>query len=83
VKEIYPKEIWSLETSTGTIALDGEREIEFNASCRPKVWLEMDGPITIDINRVMMNAAENHNFVETRSTNLSTDPDFKEEFMKT
>jgi len=83
VKEICQKEIWNLETSTGTIALDGEREIEFNVSDRPKVWLEMDGPITIDINRVMKNAAENHNFVETRSTNLSSDPDFKEEFMKT
>jgi predicted polyphosphate/ATP-dependent NAD kinase len=83
VKEIYPKEIWNLETSTGTIALDGEREIEFNSSCRPKVWLEMDGPITIDINRVMLNAAKNHNFVETRNTDLSIDPDFKEEFMKT
>jgi hypothetical protein len=63
LKEIHPKEIHAFETLRGTIAFDGERNFEFNGSDRPRVWLEMEGPLTIDIDRVMLNAAENHLFV--------------------
>lgn len=57
--EIRPKEVFRVETPRGTIALDGEREIEFSEKDVVKVWLEMDGPVTVDVNRVMQHAAKN------------------------
>jgi hypothetical protein len=35
--------------ASGTLALDGEREIEFNAHDRPTVTLDAGGPLSIDV----------------------------------
>jgi predicted polyphosphate/ATP-dependent NAD kinase len=56
--EIRPKEVFRVETPRGTIALDGEREIEFSENDSIKVWLEMDGPVTVNVSKVMQQAAK-------------------------
>ena len=38
-----------LETLAGTLALDGEREVEFAKGRRPTVTLDLQGPLTIDV----------------------------------
>lgn len=63
LQEIHPNEICALETAKGTIALDGERSVEFNCVERPHVRLGLEGPLTVDIDRVMLKAAEEHLFV--------------------
>ena len=47
-----------LALSAGTLALDGEREIEFNAHDRPTVTLDAGGPLSIDVNAVLTYAAQ-------------------------
>jgi hypothetical protein len=37
----------------GTVALDGEREIEFAPNEFPTVWLDLDGPLTVDVRRTL------------------------------
>jgi len=44
--------------SSGTLALDGEREIEFNRHDRPTVTLDAGGPMTIDVEAVLAYAAQ-------------------------
>ena len=58
VAELHPGRPVALATRQGVIALDGEREIEFNPKDRVQVRLEADGPLTVDIDRVMRHAAE-------------------------
>jgi hypothetical protein len=41
----------------GTVALDGEREIEFGPDEMPLVWLDLDGPLTVDVRRTLDMAA--------------------------
>jgi predicted polyphosphate/ATP-dependent NAD kinase len=49
----------ALSTSHGVIALDGEREMVFQANGpRPTVELSLDGPLVIDVERTMTLAAE-------------------------
>lgn len=60
ISEVRPKEVFKVETARGTLALDGEREIEFSENDSVKVWLEMDGPVTVDVNKVMLAAAKHH-----------------------
>ncbi len=43
--------------SSGTLALDGEREIEFNVHDRPTVTLDHAGPLSIDVDAVLAYAA--------------------------
>jgi hypothetical protein len=57
VTPMAPGERWPLPADAGTIALDGEREIEPNGT-RPTVRLELDGPRTIDVRRTLARAAE-------------------------
>ena len=47
-----------MAAARGVIAVDGEREIEFSPSDTISIRLETDGPLTIDIDRVMARAAE-------------------------
>ncbi len=44
-------------TSTGTIALDGEREIEFPATSVAEVKLRADGPFVVDVPAALKAAA--------------------------
>jgi hypothetical protein len=48
----------SIEAEYGTIALDGEREIEFTAADHVCLSLDMDGPLTIDVRKTLELAAE-------------------------
>ena len=41
----------------GTVALDGEREIEFAPDEFPLVWLDLEGPMTVDVRRTLDLAA--------------------------
>ncbi|MGH9002216.1 MAG: hypothetical protein ACRDYV_03725, partial [Acidimicrobiia bacterium] len=56
VTPMAPGEAWPLPAGAGTIALDGEREIEPNGA-RPTVRLDLDGPRTIDVRRTLALAA--------------------------
>ena len=58
VAELHPGQPVALSTRQGVIALDGEREIEFSPEDRIEVRLERNGPLTVDIDRVMRHAAE-------------------------
>ena len=58
VAELHPGRPVALATRQGVIALDGEREIEFSPKDRVEVRLESNGPLTVDIDRVMRHAAE-------------------------
>jgi predicted polyphosphate/ATP-dependent NAD kinase len=42
----------------GTIALDGEREIEFTAGDNACLSLDMDGPLTVDVRKTLKLAAD-------------------------
>ena len=57
VYEIRPGEHQSIAKSQGVIALDGEREIEFQPDQQVTLWLDRDGPLSIDIEKVMTLAA--------------------------
>ncbi|KAF1072286.1 MAG: hypothetical protein GAK45_00266 [Pseudomonas citronellolis] len=43
--------------AAGTLALDGEREIEFARHDRPSITLELDGPLSIDVEAALAFAA--------------------------
>lgn len=47
-----------LALSSGTLALDGEREIEFNPQDRPTVTLDAGGPLSIDVDAVLAYVAQ-------------------------
>jgi len=64
ISEIGPKEVSKAKTLKGTLALDGEREIEFSESDSVKIWLDMNGPITVDVHKVMQLAAKHRLLVE-------------------
>ncbi len=51
--------------AAGTIALDGEREIEVKTSHRVSVELSRDGPFTIDVDRAIAVAAAAGRFLST------------------
>jgi len=57
VCEIRPSEPQSIHSGSGVIALDGEREIEFRPQQRVAIRLGLDGPLTIDTEEVMTQAA--------------------------
>jgi predicted polyphosphate/ATP-dependent NAD kinase len=58
VHDMRPGEHQAVCVSRGVIALDGEREIEFGDGDQISVWLDDNGPRTIDIDRVMACAAQ-------------------------
>jgi len=64
LKEIRRMEVQTIESTSGTLALDGEREIEFGHNDRLKVWLETNGPVIVDISKAMDQAVKNRVFVE-------------------
>ena len=72
IKRIYPGDTISLATKTGTIALDGEREISFGPADQPRVSLTRSGPLTIDVSAVMSGAAERGCFTKHHCPTLTT-----------
>ena len=53
VHEIRPGEVQKITQTEGVIALDGEREIEFESDQQVTLWLDINGPISIDVEKVM------------------------------
>lgn len=58
MKILRPREIISVSMHTGVVTLDGEREFAFRQEDNVNVWLDLDGPFTVDVPRVMQVAAE-------------------------
>jgi predicted polyphosphate/ATP-dependent NAD kinase len=56
-RRIEPGRAVSVELGSGSIALDGEREIERSSEDRVEVSLATEGPLTIDVGEVMRLAA--------------------------
>lgn len=56
-QHIRPGEVLQIEPFSGSLALDGEREIELSPKDRAEVRLETDGPLTIDVESAMQAAA--------------------------
>lgn len=54
---IEPNEPLPIRLPRGVLALDGEREVTFDDSKKVRLRLELDGPLTIDVARVMERAA--------------------------
>jgi len=55
---LRPKEVVPVNMTNGVVTLDGEREFAFRQDDEINVWLDLDGPFTIDIAKVMHVAAE-------------------------
>jgi hypothetical protein len=58
----------AVTAESGTIALDGEREIEFARGEHPFVWLDRRGPLTVDVNKTLELAA-NQGLLVSRTRN--------------
>ena len=56
-RRLRPGEAVDLERFDGCVALDGEREIEVTSRDRVTVTLDVEGPLTIDVERAMHEAA--------------------------
>lgn len=54
---LLPGEAVAVSLPAGTLALDGEREIEFGPGDRPRVWLAPHGPLTVDVPATLRLAA--------------------------
>jgi predicted polyphosphate/ATP-dependent NAD kinase len=67
VEEIHPGRAQKVNISRGVIALDGEREIEFAPTDCVSIRLDTDGPLTIDIDWVMAQAAREGSLTSQRS----------------
>lgn len=57
-KRLEPGEVVCTAPTSGSLALDGEREIELSADDRVEVRLDADGPLTIGVEEVMQEAAQ-------------------------
>jgi predicted polyphosphate/ATP-dependent NAD kinase len=57
VSRVEPGDTVELTPGAGSVALDGEREIELGPDDRVEVMLDPDGPLTIDVGAVMRDAA--------------------------
>lgn len=58
IRILKPREKMTIEMSKGVIALDGEREFTFCPQDKIDVWLDLDGPLTVDVGQVLTIAAE-------------------------
>ena len=48
-----------VQVSKGTLALDGEKEFEFQSEDRVIITLDQKGPWSVDVNKVMGTLAKN------------------------
>jgi predicted polyphosphate/ATP-dependent NAD kinase len=69
IEPLMPGQWTTLQSDRGTIALDGEREIEFSEGEQFAVMLDLSGPRTIDVSRTLAWAAQNGTLrVDNRAT---------------
>jgi hypothetical protein len=57
----------TLQEAGGSLALDGERELELRPADRVEVTLDLDGPLVIDVQAAMAEAAERGLLATTRA----------------
>ena len=55
---LRPQEVLQASISTGAVTLDGEREFVFHEGDSINIWLDLEGPLTVDVPRVLHLAAE-------------------------
>jgi len=55
---LRPQEVVSISASNFAVTLDGEREFILHKDDAINIWLDLDGPLTVDVQRVMQLAAE-------------------------
>jgi len=58
IQILNPLEPLSQNMPRGVIAFDGEREFAFSQTDKIKIWLDLDGPLTVDVPKVLQIAAE-------------------------
>ncbi len=58
VRCILPGDPQPVRANRGVIALDGERMIEFDGTQQVRIWLDKNGPRTVQVKRVMEVAAQ-------------------------
>jgi len=58
VHVLKPLDVISLNKLTGMVSLDGEREFTLRRCTSVKLWLDLNGPLTVDIPHVLSFAAE-------------------------
>jgi len=58
VQILKPLESLLIDMPKGVIALDGEREFAFSKMDKIKIWLDLNGPLTVDVPKVLQIAAE-------------------------
>jgi predicted polyphosphate/ATP-dependent NAD kinase len=68
VEPLPPGVKFAVIAKCGTIALDGEREIEFTHEEHPLVWLDREGPLTVDVHKTLELAA-NQGLLVSRKRN--------------
>lgn len=73
LQEMGRGEVYTIPVSAGTIALDGEREIEFGEADCLKVWLDTRGPRVIDVFKTMELAVRARVFVQSRLPDSSSE----------
>ncbi len=54
---IEPGEMLEIESVAGSLALDGEREIELGSEDRVEISLDPNGPLLVDVSGAMEEAA--------------------------
>ncbi|HMO45222.1 MAG TPA: NAD(+)/NADH kinase [Rubrivivax sp.] len=57
IRCLVPGRWTAVEGASGTIAIDGERELEFDSRQRLRVGLELQGPRSVDVERILEHAA--------------------------
>lgn len=55
---LRPQEVIPASISAGAVTLDGEREFVFHDRDSINIWLDLEGPLTVDVPRVLHLAAE-------------------------
>lgn len=57
IHTLKPLDVISLKKLAGMVSLDGEREFAMHQCSSVKIWLDLDGPLTVDVPRVLNLAA--------------------------
>jgi predicted polyphosphate/ATP-dependent NAD kinase len=73
VAELTPGEAVTSAVSRGTVAVDGERELEFGPAKPVSVTLSADGPSVLDVRAALADAADRGLLVSTPATNPEPD----------
>lgn len=68
--------------SSGTLALDGEREIEFSATDRPSITLDPSGPFSVDVPATLAYAAR-HRLLAGQRTPMTREDNLENNKMST